>query len=51
MRRRPGLRDPVKEHVDLLVIERDQPRDRQQLPGQEIIGPRQVGAQLIGARN
>ena len=40
---RPVKEPTVEEDVDLLVVERDQPGDRQQLAGREVVGPGEVG--------
>src|SRR3954464_3352998 len=44
---RPPQRGAVEGDVDLLVVEGDQPGDRQQLPGGEVVGPRQVAVEGV----
>ena len=37
----------VDAHVDLLVVERQEADDRLQVPGGEVVGPRQVGMHRV----
>lgn len=37
----------VDAHVDLLVVERHEADDRLQVPGGEVVGPRQVGMHRV----
>ena len=44
---RPVKETTVEEGVDFLVVERDQPGDRQQLAGREVVGPGDVGVARV----
>ena len=44
---RPAEETTVEEGVDFLVVERDQPGDRQQLAGREVVGPGDVGVAQV----
>ena len=44
---RPVKETTVEEGVDSLVVERDQPGDRQQLAGREVVGPGDVGVARV----